>query len=60
MNLKTIMKTDTQLKKDVLAELEWDPSVNATRVGVAVNDGVVLLTGHLDTFGEKQAVEKTS
>jgi len=52
------MKTDAQLKKDVLAELEWDPSINATRVGVAVNHGVVLLTGHLDTFGEKQAVEK--
>lgn len=52
------MKTDTQLKKDVLAELEWDPSINATQVGVAVNEGVVLLTGHLDTFGEKQAVEK--
>ncbi|MDO8775814.1 MAG: BON domain-containing protein [Burkholderiaceae bacterium] len=51
------MKTDAQLKRDVLAELEWDPSINATRVGVAVNDGVVLLTGHLDTFGEKQAVE---
>lgn len=41
------MKTDTQLKKDVLAELEWDPSINATQVGVAVNEGVVLLTGHL-------------
>lgn len=52
------MKTDAQLKKDVLDELEWDPSLNATRVGVAVNDGVVLLTGHLDTFAEKQAVEK--
>lgn len=52
------MKTDTQLKKDVLAELEWDPAVDATRIGVAVNNGVVLLTGHLDTFGEKHAVEK--
>ena len=59
MNLKGhIMKTDTQLRNDVLAELDWDPSINATRVGVAVNDGVVLLTGQLDTFGEKQSVEK--
>lgn len=52
------MKTDTQLKKEVLAELEWDPALNANSVGVAVNKGVVLLTGHLDTFAEKQAVEE--
>ena len=51
------MKSDTQLQKDVLAELAWDPSINATHVGVAVNDGVVLLSGHLDTFNEKHAVE---
>ncbi len=52
------MKTDMQLKKDVSAELEWDPSINATHVGVAVNDGVVTLTGHLDTFAEKHAIER--
>jgi osmotically-inducible protein OsmY len=37
------MKSDAQLKKDVEAELEWDPSINATEVGVAVKDGVVTL-----------------
>ena len=52
------MKTDIQLQKDVLAELAWDPSIKAAHVGVAVNDGVVLLSGHLDTFGEKHAVER--
>lgn len=52
------MKTDTQLKKDVIAELDWDPCINATHIGVAVQDGVVLLSGHLDTFGEKYAVER--
>jgi osmotically-inducible protein OsmY len=52
------MKTDAQLKKDVNAELEWDPSINATHVGVAVADGVVTLTGRLDTFAEKHAVER--
>ena len=52
------MKTDMQLKKDVSAELEWDPSINATHVGVAVKDGVVTLTGHLDTFAEKHAIER--
>lgn len=52
------MKTDSQLKKEVLAELEWDPALNANHIGVAVNEGVVLLTGHLDTFAEKEAAEK--
>jgi len=52
------MKTDAELKKDVTAELEWDPSINASLVGVSVKDGVVTLSGHLDTFGEKHAVEK--
>ena len=47
------MKTDAQLKKDVNAELEWEPSIRATNVGVAVKDGVVTLTGHLDTYAEK-------
>lgn len=52
------MKTDTQLKKDVSAELEWDASINSNQVGIAVKDGVVTLTGHLDTFAEKHAIER--
>jgi osmotically-inducible protein OsmY len=52
------MKTDVQLKKDVIAELEWDPAINASQVGVGVKDGVVTLTGHLDTYAEKYAIER--
>lgn len=52
------MKSDVQLKKDVQSELEWDPAVNGTNIGVAVKDGVVTLTGHLDTYAEKYAVER--
>jgi osmotically-inducible protein OsmY len=52
------MKTDEQLKKDVTAELEWDPSLNASHVGVAVKNGVVTLSGHLDTYTEKAAIER--
>lgn len=54
------MKTDDQLKKDVEGELEWEPSVNAAHVGVAVKDGVVSLSGHLDTFAEKHHVERAA
>lgn len=52
------MKTDAQLKKDVEAELEWEPAVNAAHIGVAVKDGVVTLSGHLDTFAEKHVAER--
>ncbi|HEX7689857.1 MAG TPA: BON domain-containing protein [Burkholderiaceae bacterium] len=52
------MKTDKQLKSDVEAELDWDPSIDAAHVGVAVRDGVVTLTGHLNTFAEKTAIER--
>jgi osmotically-inducible protein OsmY len=52
------VKTDSQLKKDVLAELEWDPSIHAEHAGVAVADGVVQITGRLSTYAEKHAVER--
>ncbi len=52
------MKTDAQLRTDVTDELAWDPAVNASNVGVIVREGVVTLTGHLDSFAEKHAVER--
>lgn len=52
------MKTDLQLKADVTAELTWDPAVQATGIGVAVQDGVVTLSGTLDTYAEKLAAER--
>lgn len=52
------MKTDAHIKADVIDELAWDPAVNATGIGVAVRDGVVTLTGHLDSYAEKHAVER--
>lgn len=52
------MKSDAQLKSDILAELNWDPVVKATDVGVIVKDGVVTLTGHLASYAEKCAVER--
>ena len=52
------MKPDAQLKADVLAELAWDAAINAEAVGVIVKDGVVTLSGHLDTYAEKHALEK--
>jgi osmotically-inducible protein OsmY len=47
------MKTDKQLQQDVIAELGWEPSVNAAHIGVEVSNGVVTLTGHVTTYAEK-------
>lgn len=52
------MKTDAELKRDVEAELAWDPAIKSTAIGVAVKDGVVTLSGHLQTYPEKWAIEK--
>jgi osmotically-inducible protein OsmY len=37
------MKTDTQLQNDVMAELKWNTSINATKIDVEVDKGVVTL-----------------
>jgi osmotically-inducible protein OsmY len=52
------MKTDADLKSDVLTELSWDPLIPETRVGVTVKEGVVTLSGHLDTYAEKVAAKR--
>ncbi len=52
------MKTDADLKNDVIAELSWDPAVKSELIGVAVSNGVVTLSGHLATYAEKEAVQR--
>ena len=52
--------TDLELKKSVEAELSWEPSVNAAEIGVAVKDGVVTLTGRVDSYWEKMAAERAA
>ena len=49
---------DLVLKRNVEAELEWDPSVDARRIGVSVKDGIVTLTGMVSSFAEKWNAER--
>ena len=54
------MKTDTQVQQDVLAELKWEPSVNAAQIGVEVQDGIVTLAGHVSSYAEKWDAERAA
>jgi osmotically-inducible protein OsmY len=49
---------DRTLRQHVLAELEFDPKVDAAHIGVAVRDGIVTLSGHVATYAEKIAAER--
>jgi osmotically-inducible protein OsmY len=51
----TIGKRDEDLKIDVLAELEFDPSVKVIDIGVVVKDGIVTLNGYAASYGERFA-----
>ena len=54
------MNNDSSLQESVEAELNWEPSISAAHIGVAVKNGVVTLTGHVNTYAEKHAAEKAT
>ena len=54
------MKSDTQIQQDVMAELSWEPSVNAAHIGVEVSDGIVTLAGHVASYTEKLNAERAA
>ncbi len=49
---------DRKLKERVERELEWDPAIDASRVGVTVKDGVVTLTGHVPNYVQRIVAER--
>jgi osmotically-inducible protein OsmY len=57
---RNFMKTDSQLQKDVMAELEWEPRVDHANIGVAANDGVVTLSGFVSNYSAKIAAEQAA
>lgn len=52
-----LVKTDSQIQKDVLEELRWDTRVDETDVGVEVDRGIVTLTGAVDNWAKKLAAQ---
>jgi osmotically-inducible protein OsmY len=52
--------TDEQIQRDVLAELKWDARLQPNEIGVIVKDGVVTLTGWVDSYAKKWAAEEAA
>src|SRR6516225_7863023 len=50
-------RTDEAVRNSVLHQLDWEPEFDASGIGVAVGEGVVTLTGHVDSYVAKLAAE---
>ena len=53
-------KSDEQLQRDVQDELHWDPKTSRAEIGVVARDGVVTLTGQVDSFAQRWAAMKAA
>jgi osmotically-inducible protein OsmY len=47
--------SEVLFRRIILDELEFEPNVDAAHIGVSVDKGVIILTGHVNSFAEKQA-----
>jgi osmotically-inducible protein OsmY len=54
------MKTDSQIQKDVMDQLKWEPFLASSAIGVAVSKGVVTLSGQVDSYSKKIAAENAA
>ncbi len=52
--------SDIALRQNILDELEFEPSIDAANIGVAVDGGVVTLTGHVGSYAEKVVAERVA
>jgi len=55
-----IHRSDSEIKKDIQAELKWDPKIKETEVGVIIKDGAVTLTGVVSNFSQKKAAKNVA
>lgn len=58
--MNKIMETDKKIQEDVMYELEWDPEVDSTDIGVAVEEGIVTLSGQVDSYWTKKSAENAA
>jgi osmotically-inducible protein OsmY len=60
MAVATEVRSDVEIQRDVLDELKWDARVQPNEIGVAVKDGIVTLTGWVDSYTKKWAAEEAA
>jgi osmotically-inducible protein OsmY len=52
------MRLDSDIRRDVEDELRWDPDIDPTDIAVAVNNGVVALTGFVRSYAQRTQAER--
>ena len=52
------MRSDEEIKRDVEKELRWDPDIDESDIGVAVRDGVVMLSGFVRSYRQRRLAEQ--
>jgi osmotically-inducible protein OsmY len=52
--------TDKEIQQAVLRELEWEPQVRSTEIGVAVKEGIVTLAGAVDSYSKRYHAERAA
>src|SRR5579884_3642485 len=57
---QSIVKRDAEIQEQVLQELKWDTRVEETDIGVEVENGVVRLTGTVNSYAEKLAAQESA
>ena len=58
--MAVMVQTDEQLQQDIIRELKYDSSLQPNEIGVAVKDGVVTLTGTVDSYLKRWAAEEAA
>lgn len=60
MTTASLSNADVKVRDAVMRQLEWDPEVDASAVGVAAKDGTVTLTGYINSYSGKLAAERAA
>lgn len=60
MTTASVTGTDIRVRGAVVRQLDWDPEVDASAIGVSACDGVVTLTGFVESYAEKLAAERVA
>jgi len=58
--MTTMTRTDVDIQRDVLDEFKWDARLQPNEIGVAVKDGIVTLTGQVNSYAKRWAAEETA